>query len=314
MRRWLLTLLIYAIHESCRADCVVPSPTPAGPVGNPYDSETLLPFLIKQVGATSLRYQQVYNASVFTNIDRACVYITLFGFSMDRSGLPWTIDNMQINLSTTQKRAGRLSLVFSENVAADDTVVFGPGRHDFPGGGFRIPLDRPFPYDPALGNLLLDVRIFNGSGLFDMNSPALDAQNSPTDEVSSVWAASVTAGTATGANTSGLTGGIQFSPVPSLQIQVESVFGTNRPVIRWPAQPSVFVPQISAQLGTNEIWQAVTNNVGGSPDGPDRWIYLATPPPGSSGFYRLIWESGQPVQPATLPDIRATPGAASQTK
>jgi len=177
--------------------------------------------------------------------------------------------------------------------------------------------DRPFLYNPAHGNLLFDVRLLNATGTFfspGQGCICLLAVDTPTDEVSRVWATNVTAATATGADTIGLFSAFQFSAVPSLQIEVRSVFGTNRPVLSWPAQPSVFVPQTSAQLGDNAEWHTITNGILGSPEGPDRTIYLPTPSVGTSGFFRLLWESGQPVQPATVPVIPAKPLEASQTK
>jgi len=246
-----------------------------------------------------MRYQQVYNASVFTNLDRRFIYITVFGFGMDPSGFPWTVTNMQINLSTTQESADHLSSVFAENMGADDTIVFGPGRHDFPGGppggGFQIPLDRPFRYNPALGNLLLDVRIFNGTGPPDMNLPELDAQSSPTDECSRVWATNVAATVATGADTTGLAWGIQLSAVPSLVIYRtgETNTPTDYIVIDWASQPRVFRLQQSAKLGIDAVWQTVTDTTGPR-------YFFPVESAGSAGFYRLIWEPGQSAQPAML--------------
>ncbi len=312
MKGWLLILLLATISQSCLedalADAVVLAPTPSGPVGNPYDTATFFPFLIKEVTVSafsSMRYQQVYNASVFANVDPKFIYITVFGFRLDRSGFPWTVTNMQINLSTTQRAADDLSSDFAENVGSDDTVVFGPGRHDFPGGlngpGVQIQLERPFRYNPAFGNLLLDVRIFNGSGPIDMNLPELDAQSSPTDETSRVWATDVTAAVASAADTTGLAGGIQLSAAPSLVIYTTGTTNTptNYIVIDWPSQPSVFRLQQSPKLGAGAIWQTVTNAT------PPRY-YFPLESAGLATFYRLVWEAGQPVEPAAVPLMRGT--------
>ncbi|HXT40457.1 MAG TPA: hypothetical protein VN887_10595 [Candidatus Angelobacter sp.] len=318
MKRWLLTLFIGAIHECCPADAFIIAPTPPpGPGPGPAYTATFFPFFLQQIQLNSMRYQQVYNASVFTNVAPECIYITTLTFiqSFNQQGTTkLTITNMQINLSTTQSGADNLSTNFADNVGSDDTIVFGPGRHDFDdtmgGGRFLILLDQPFRYNPSSGNLLLDVRIFNGAGPVVTNplaSPALQAFNSLTDESSRVWATNVTDSVASGVDTMGLDTVIQFSAVPSLQIQVESVFGTNRQVVRWPAQPSVFVPQTSPQVGSNAVWQTITNGILGSPDGPDRAIYLPVPPLGTSGFYRRLWESGKPAQPvaiSVLPEAR----------
>ena len=300
MKRGLLTLLLATISVWCRADSVaIVAPTPSGPVGNPYDTATVFPFLIKQINVSpfsSLRYQQVYNASVFTNVDAEFVYITAFGFRVEPGQFPWTVTNMQINLSTTLRSADNLSTNFAENVGTDDAVVFGPERHDFPGwGAFQILLETPFRYDPSMGNLLLDIRIFNGSGPFDGNMPQLDAQSSPTDECSRVWATNVTDAVATGVDTTGLAGGIQLSSVPSLVIYT-STFNTptNYVAIEWPSQPSVFQLQQSATLGSGAIWRTVTNATAPR-------YYFPLESAGSGAVSRLIWESGQPIQSAAVP-------------
>src|SRR5678815_4864698 len=76
------------------------------------------------------------------------------------------ITSLQINLSTTSKGPDGLSTVFSENIGANETVVFGPRPARF-GPGSPLPeytfqLDEPFFYDPSAGNLLMDVRNFSG--------------------------------------------------------------------------------------------------------------------------------------------------------
>jgi hypothetical protein len=225
---------------------------------------------------------------------------------------------LQINFSSTQRGVEDLSRNFSENVGSDDTVVFGPKQITFKSSfPLIIFFDQPFLYRAAQGNLIFDVRVSDASGT---NGPRttgptyLLAQDVSTDEVSSVWTTNVAAAVATGADTTGLSSALQFTPVPSLQIEFRSVFGTNRPVLTWPAQPSAFVPQTSARLGNNAVWQTITNGILGSPAGPDRAIYLPEPSPGTAGFFRLIWESGQSVQPATVPLITVKPGQASQTK
>lgn len=292
----LVSAVLVAAGMGALADCEAVSPTPAGPPGNPADTSDWFPFLLKQVGWSSMRYQQVYPASDFV-CDSSNIYVTSVAFRMDHGGVG-LIRNMQINLSTTQRggtHGDNLSTNFVENVGADDTVVFGPAPHyfDYLVSSNRVFFDRPFLYNPAMGNLLLDVRIYDGAGEIDVNDPYLDAQNAQGDGTSRVYAPSVNAAFATYSDTIGLSTIFRFHPIPSLQIRVESVLGTNRPVIRWPAQPSVFLPQMSAQLGSNAFWQMITTGVGGSPAGPDRWIYLPVEPPGDSAFYRLVWQGAQ---------------------
>ena len=305
IKKWLVVLFLSAIDLQCRGDAFIIAPTPTGP-----EAETFVPFFLQQVRLTSMRYQQVYDASVFSNVPPECIYVTTLtffqGFSQKGSTL-LTITNMEINLSTTQRAADNLSTNFAENVGADETIVFGPARHDFNdviSDRFQILLDRPFRYIPATGNLLLDVRIFNGAGPVAMNLPRLEAFNSSTDESSRVWATNVMALVADGADTTGLDTVMQFSAVPSLLIYTT---GTNNTptdyiVIDWPSQPSVFRLQQSAKLGSSAIWQTVTNATA-----PRYFFPLESA--GSSAFYRLVWEAGQPVQPATVP---ITPGTTQE--
>lgn len=111
------------------------------------------------------------------------------GFSF--SGYP---TNLQVNLSTTLRQPDSLSPVFSDNVSANDQIVFGPTTPrlaaDHISGrapqswtaGIWIPFSQPFLYRPADGNLLLDIRLFNGSTAGSW----IDAWNRTGDSVSSV--------------------------------------------------------------------------------------------------------------------------------
>jgi len=300
-------MIIGAIVRMCLADAFVGAPTRA-PVGGPADTSSVFPFLVKQMLLSSMRYQQIYAASSFTNVPKECTYITTLTFLGDdfQTYAPrWTVTNMQINLSTTVRTVDNLSTNFVENVGADDTVVFGPSSHEFfnvvQRNVYLILLDRPFRYNPADGNLLLDIRIFNGSGPLDLDFPTMDAQNSSTDGVSVVYATNVAATAATTVSTAGLFTVIQFSAIPSLVIYTTGT--TNTPtdyiVIDWPSQPSVFRLQKSSKLGTDAIWQTVTSTTGPR-------YFFPVESAGSAGFFRLVWESSQAVQPATVPIMRAT--------
>jgi hypothetical protein len=130
------------------------------------------------VGASSslserLRLQEVYGASQFP-AGNLLIHEIRLRPSVDFGTGPFsaTISNIQINLSTTLKQPDGLSLVFSNNVGSNDTVVFsgalsistafsGPdqGPKDF---DIIVPLQTPFVYNPARGNLLVDIRNFSG--------------------------------------------------------------------------------------------------------------------------------------------------------
>jgi hypothetical protein len=118
-----------------------------------------------------MRYQQVYAASQFDTAG----WIDQIAFRPDGPlGLPFsiTINNIQIDLSTTMADPDGLDSTFANNVGPDDVTVFSGALNLSsafvgPAGGPKafdivIDLTTPFFYQPASGNLLLDVRNFSG--------------------------------------------------------------------------------------------------------------------------------------------------------
>jgi hypothetical protein len=119
------------------------------------------------------RNQQVYGSNQFPN---TLILITELRFRPDRTygnAFSTTVSNIQINLSTTPAVPGSLSSTYANNVGADDSIVFngelnissafsgpaqGPKSFDI-----VIPLACPFPYNPANGHLLIDIRNTSGS-------------------------------------------------------------------------------------------------------------------------------------------------------
>jgi predicted aconitase with swiveling domain len=120
-----------------------------------------------------IRNQQVYGSVEFP---QQPMLIEELRFRPDaRFGRAFTatLANIQINLSTTARNPGSLSSTFSQNVGADDRIVFqgsvsvssqfigptnGPKAFDI-----IVPLSQPYLYDPAGGNLVIDIRNFSGS-------------------------------------------------------------------------------------------------------------------------------------------------------
>jgi hypothetical protein len=174
-------LLFCALAAAARADIIVPNSLSAveGNGNNhfPFDS------------TSPQRYQQVYASSQFGSGG----FITQLAFRPDGlvgHAFSVTIGNIQIDLSTTLAAPDALSSTFASNVGPDDTIVFsGPlnfsSSFTGPVGGPKafdivIDLTTPFFYNPAAGNLLLDVRNFSGepSGLaggFDSQFTAGDS-------------------------------------------------------------------------------------------------------------------------------------------
>ena len=282
-------LLLGSVAAALADDVIVGVPQILG------NTATVLPFMIQQARIHSMRYQQVYAASAFAALVPTNFYVTRVFFHQDENadGAFCQSSNLEIRLSTTSKGPDALSAQFAENIGLDEMVVFATNNwFVIPniGGALHLTFPKPFVYRPANGNLLLEVRVAT-AGDPSPDQLALDAHNGPGDAISRAYAPSADATQATTMDTVGLGTAFQFSPLPSLQIRVESVYGTNRPVVRWPAQPSVFVLQASPQFGRPAVWQTITSGIGGTPEGPDRWVYLAVQPPGASMFYRLVWPS-----------------------
>jgi hypothetical protein len=168
------------------------------------------PFNITNFALTSQRYQQVYGSGDFSTLGGPRL-ITAITFRADGNvgfGFSSVLPSMQIHLSTTSAAVDGLSGVFASNVGADDAVVFNgplPLASSASGGpphtfDIVIALQTPFLYNPANGNLLLDVRNFLGgattqfdadttigdatsraytnSNLSGVNSPTADAEDS----------------------------------------------------------------------------------------------------------------------------------------
>lgn len=145
--------------------------------------------------SASGRFQQVYGASSFDNTPGYITEIRFrpdvnFGSIFSRT----TPASVQVYLSTTQAAVDGLNLDFESNLGADNSLVIsGPLGYSSvftgPAGGpkdFDIVLNlaTPFLYNPANGNLLMDVRYPTGmraTGPFDL---FFDAVNASDDDIS----------------------------------------------------------------------------------------------------------------------------------
>jgi hypothetical protein len=187
----------------------------------PGDASTWWPFGYFSDRTPSCRYQQVYDASEFAAITNGGGWINGLAFRLKGgTGLGALLPDIQINLSTTGREPDGMSLVFSENVGGNDTLVLGPGpfylRNNVPGApsGFPvlIELNQPFYYNPQAGNLLMDVRYNLAPPPGDPPGP-FDASWGPGDSISSLFARGVGSVTGT-ADTIGLVTAFEITPVP----------------------------------------------------------------------------------------------------
>ena len=189
---WGGALIASAVAEIRAADVVVPNALLAqqGDTGN------LLPIL----SPNPIRYQQVFDHSQFAMFAAGGEYITQIAFRVHSPGIPFTasISSLQVNLSTTTKTVDGLSSTFATNVGADDTVVFPQASVQFstsvagPIDGPQafdlvITFPTPFHYDPAQGNLLVDIRNASGATHDPANDQEIDATSSSGDATSRVY-------------------------------------------------------------------------------------------------------------------------------
>lgn len=227
-----------ALHPAARADSLIVPGAGNGAEGN---EGNVFPFSPSTNGIPSQRYQQVYGASAFASLPGP-ITITDILFRPDATlpGAPFsnTLPSIQINLSTTAAAVDALSLTFANNLGANDAVVFsgalslssaytGPaaGPKDF---DIAIHLQTPFTYNPAAGNLLLDVRNFSS-----VDIGRFDLINDSTDSVSRVYTS--TGGTANDptaafAATEGLVTQFNFRPAALTN-------PTPLPAAAWAATP-----------------------------------------------------------------------------
>src|SRR5260221_1798443 len=122
------------------------------------------------------RFQQVDRSSLLSDFSQDLA-IGAIAFRVDAClgrSFDSTVTNIEIHLSTTSKQVDGLSSIFDQNVGPDDKTVIGRGpiRLSGAGGGgvfgpWSVDFDmrsNPFIYNPAAGNLLMDIKVFTGAG------------------------------------------------------------------------------------------------------------------------------------------------------
>ena len=150
-------LVLLSLSLAARGDIIVGAPPDSGfgncfPFGCDYSTE----------------YQQVYTSSLFPGPYQ----ITGLEFfnTQDNTGSVLNSGSVAISLSTTPADWNTLSSTYSNNIGANNTLVFSGtigGPWSFP-GTLTFNFSTPFLYDPAAGNLLMDVQtsLSGGNGVF----------------------------------------------------------------------------------------------------------------------------------------------------
>lgn len=200
-----------SLTGSSAADLFYQSPFGASP-GNTYALE---PFALAQLHAPSCRYQQVYGASDFAGLPQGGTISEIIFRADEIFGRPsLSVFDMQFILSVTPRGPDALSLNFSENKGIHERTIY-QGRLA-PGSDPRIVLQNPYPYNPAEGNLLLEI--LNFSQVFMPSDPQwemgpLDAEDRLGDTVSRIFAYDVNAASGI-ADSIGLVTFFRVTPIP----------------------------------------------------------------------------------------------------
>lgn len=178
------------------------------------------PFNTSLFRGGSMRVQQVYEAGELAALSGPH-YLTAIAFRPDGAygtGFNAATLDLRIDLSTTPLGADDLAPTFADNIGPDRRTVF-EGTIVLPGaaspltGSARLfdivfALTDPFLFDPARGNLLLDIRSYGTT-----TTTQLDAANTRADGLSRVVARDVRA-TAGAVDTVGLVTRFTFQPQP----------------------------------------------------------------------------------------------------
>lgn len=220
------------------------------------------------------RYQQIYLSSHFTNAGPRFAIIGIAFRVEGGGGMPWGPSNafndylgrILVKLSTTVRSIDGLSATYQENIGPDETTTFDGGLWFRSSIGWStgptprpfeqtIPFRTPFIYEPARGNLLVEIWNFAPIGV--PNGEMLDAcwNNSAVSRVWGVHAESTESVNGT-PNSIGLV--TRFLLAPSLS--VSSNDSTNC-TISWPVTDEVFVLEAASSLSSSSSWQGVTNSL-----------------------------------------------------
>jgi phosphoesterase family protein len=146
-----------------------------------------------------VRYQQVFAKSQFSRFAAGGEMINSIAFRAHAPGIPFaaSVPQLQVRLSTTQKNPDGLSSTFADNVGADDTQVFSGSlavsvNNSVSASAVNtfdivIKFTTPFPYNPANGNLLIDIRNLQGGTEAPLLDQEMDATNASGDSLSRVY-------------------------------------------------------------------------------------------------------------------------------
>jgi hypothetical protein len=206
-------------------------------------------------GPTSVREMTIYDASQFGELSGPS-FLTQFAWRPDTTPGPSGPRSLTLRIyaSTTSRSAAGISTTFAENHGANHTLVFdGPliwATANLPGPGntrqFDVvfPFTTPFLYDPAAGNLVLEMQ-------FSANGESIRV-----DTVSGNLTINKVVNTSSSAATTGGFGVPQVTQFTFRTILSVRQTETNTVLISWPAPSTGFELQQNDDPGTDN-WMAV---------------------------------------------------------
>jgi len=193
-----------------------------------WNSSSFVPFLILEP-ERSIRLQQVFDSDAFLPHAPLGAWIKEISFAVDSGTGPFfgtTLNDVQVNLSTTLREPDGLDPVFANNIGGDEITVYGRGPLTLPGSLMLhvVEFHTPFFYDPGEGNLLLDIWNYEGYVSDPTTRPQYFAHIEMGDSVSSV--VGINADDAVGfAATGGVVTRFTFTPVPEPSVVVLAGLG-----------------------------------------------------------------------------------------
>ena len=164
-------------------------------------------------------WQQDYRADQF-GAAKGPLLIKEIRFRIDADplkGRPFdaVLPGVEISLSTTHVAPSAMSVFFAQNIGPDEKVVFpqGPLHLQSQGQGFDVVIGllNPYLYDPAAGNLLMDLTY--PGGVFTNSRLDTDQQLPPNRSTAALWLGGL-AGTFGELQGMGLVTQFGFEPVP----------------------------------------------------------------------------------------------------
>lgn len=276
--------------------------------GNSFSKEPLV-IINPEAGGNfygPIRLQQLFEANQFSTLPPGGAFLIAMYWRADCANrLPRGFTNSTVKLSTTPRVPDRLSAVFKENTGPDETLVVEQqkvvGFAERPcrfsqsapfGVTAQFRLNNPFFYDPARGNLLMDLQTSGADQPTEATLGLIDAQDEVGDSVSRIAAPGQDPAVASVVDTLGLLTYFEFVPVQSLDVRFE----TNSVVLTWFPEPRVFKLQMSDRIDAPESWELVSQppvlalpfNVS---------VSLPAETLGKTKYFRLFWNSPQPMLP-----------------